>query len=63
MGEDGDSVMDEKLESFSPGEFLFGTLVGRKKFYRAGVASSGGGLKFLVPMIIGIGYFLFQDKK
>ena len=55
--------MDEKLESFSPGEFLFGTLVGRKKFYRAGVASSGGGLKFLVPMIIRIGYFLFQDKK
>jgi hypothetical protein len=40
-------------------EFVYGTLAGRKKFYRAGVALRGVGLKFLAFF----GYFLFQDKK
>jgi hypothetical protein len=53
------SIYQRISESPSSYKFYIGTTVGRKKFYRAGVASSGGGLKFLELF----GYFLFQDKK
>jgi hypothetical protein len=43
------------LESSTLMEFIYRTLAGRKKFYRAGEALSAGGLKFLAFF----GYFLW----